>query len=156
MTSNPLRLGLVVATISLLGCTPNAPVGNDNDDDLFTIGLSTADHAAVRLGSSPAESNADVFSCRGASESAESIDHDAYFPTSPNHQLVFTEPVTDVTIRVSSDAEFVLWIRGDAGNFCNAAGTDSITRGSWSTGEYDVFIGSPTQGAVIDYELTVE
>lgn len=156
MTSLLLRRGLIVCTSSLLGCAASVPVNNDNSDDVFTIGLSTADHTAVRVGSSLAESDVDVFSCRGASESAEPIDHDAFFPTEPNHRLVFIEPVAGVGVRVTSDVEVVLWIRGESGNFCNAAGTDLITRGSWSAGSYDVFIGSPTQGTVVEYELTVE
>lgn len=146
--------GLIMGAIGLCGCDNPTPA--DDENDLFAISLSNNDSSAQRIGTSLAESNAGVFNCRGTSESSDPLDQNAFFPATPNHQLVFLEAIAGVTIRVISDDEFVLWIRGESGSFCNTSLSDSVFRGSWSAGEYEVFIGSSMQDAVIEYTLVVE
>lgn len=148
------KLTLTTAILIFAGCANQDPVIDDLD--AFVVTISATDHSAERAGESVGESNVDVFTCRSTSASSEPLDQNAYFPLTPNHQLTFLEAVTGVSIRVISDTEFVLWIRSDTGNFCSDALGDSITRGSWSAGNYDVFIGTPTMNAVVDYTLVVE
>jgi hypothetical protein len=149
------QLSLVVTGLLMIsGCSDN-PVIRDSDEQ-FTISLSAANAFAEREGISVAETTDGVFSCRGSSQDATPLQQNAYFPAAPNHTLILLETISGLTVRVVSDDEFVLWVRGETGSFCNTGQGDSVFRGSWSAGEYDIFIGSPAPDAEIEYTLLIE
>jgi hypothetical protein len=150
LKSSAILIGTFVPLV-LVGCTPVGGGGGAIDTVLID-----GEAVATRLGVSTAETNVDVFSCRATSQSATPLGVDAYFPATANHVMSLSAATTGLTIRVESDDEFVLWVRSDGGSFCNTEQEDNVARGSWSAGEYDIFIGSPTQGATIEYTLTVE
>lgn len=140
-----------------LACTVTGGGGNTNDDgDAFNIVISGADDREERSGDSSPTTNEDVFACRSTTQSPDPLDADAFFATTPNHRITLTQAVAGLTVTVQSDAEIVIWIRSDEGSFCNNAEESFITRGSWSAGEYDVFIGAPEAGGEIEYTVIVD
>lgn len=150
-----------LATVALLGlfigCQAAPP--SDDDDlgelDDFAIVTGRGFNEATRVGTFTATTTEGVFTCRSTSTSAEPLAANAFFAPAPNHRLTLTTALTGLTVEVVSDDEIVLWIRSGANNFCNDAGESFIERGSWSAGDYDIFMGSPTEGTVIEYTLRV-
>lgn len=90
----------------------------------------------------------------GVSDAASPCD--GFFPLAANHTMRLPETTTGLTVNVHSDDDVVLWIVFGNSNFCSADGETSITRGSWSAGDYEIFVGTPTQNATAEYTLEFE
>ncbi|RMF74251.1 MAG: hypothetical protein D6744_14690 [Planctomycetota bacterium] len=74
-----------------------------------------------------------------------------YFPATPNHTLTIANGLS-MEIRVSGDAGVVVWLFGEGiGNFC-VRPNEPLLR-FWTRGDLNVYVGSETEGATVDYTL---
>ncbi len=148
------RVAAILLT-ALAGCSNAGGCGGNDDGDEFHVVLSGADDREERTGVSTPTTKEDVFACRSTTQSPDPLDTDAFLATTSNHRITLTQAVAGLTVTVESDAEIVIWIRSETGSFCNNAEESFITRGSWSAGEYDVFIGAPEAGGEIEDTVIV-
>jgi hypothetical protein len=132
---------LAIALLAILpaGCrTTVAP--DDDDPTAFEVRVSPGSALRTRTGTSTGTEAAGV--CGG------------FIPANPNHQLVVTgSSVTGMRVEAVSDDDVILRIEFGQSTFCGDGETPTVERGSWSVGTYDIFVGSPTEGATVTYTL---
>lgn len=124
-----LALGLAVA-----GC--NAPGGDDPTAREVTI--ATGFGTRERSGSTVGEQ--EVAICNG------------WFPMTANH-VVDIEDALNMTVQASSAGDERLWITFGQSNFCGEGTDAQAVMRFWGTGTVQVYVGTATQGAQLDYDL---
>jgi hypothetical protein len=142
MRTSTVLLLTTFALATLGGCPqPGNGTGNGNGDDPnFTL----ADGFGVLERSGTTTTTDDSPSCAG------------FFPESPNHVMTLSETITDMTVAVAStEADVVLYIRFGGSTFCGSSDDPQVNRGSWSAGQYEIFVGTVAAAQNVSYTLTV-
>lgn len=108
------------------------------------------DGAAVALGAALATTQTSGVSDQSPCE--------GFFPAQANHLMTLSAATTGLTLRATADGPIVLWVRYGQSSFCSGEPASSVelTRGSWSAGDYEIFVGTRDDSATAEYVLTVE
>lgn len=79
-----------------------------------------------------------------------------WFPAAPQHVMTLNTTFTGLAMKLDTDTA-MLSVTFDASTLCSdvEGGVHVLERGSWSQGDYDVYVGVAEEGAAIDYVLTV-
>jgi hypothetical protein len=131
--------GCLIISVFIAGCA-GAPVPDDNDDD------ETATNVTVDSGFTSAHREG---STTGQQEQAICA---GWFPSTPNHTLLIDES-SSLTVRASSAGDEKLWVVFGQSNYCGDGATAQEISRVWGTGTYQIYVGTTTQGAQLDYEL---
>lgn len=77
------------------------------------------------------------------------------WPDAPGHGMTLSSPITGMVVHLDT-AEAILMITFGQSTFCSEVvdGVSAIERGSWSGGDYDVYVGKAEAGAEVEYVLT--
>ncbi|MEK6676012.1 MAG: hypothetical protein AABZ47_10210 [Planctomycetota bacterium] len=153
LRSTGLLIGTAILSL-IIGCPMN-PASVDDDLLSFSVVVGGGFGVAEREGDFTTSTNDNVFDCRSTSMRDDLLTQNAFFAAAPNHRLTLTEAIAGLSVQVISNSEIVLWIRNGSNNFCNRANENSISRGSWSAGDYDIFIGTPDPNETIEYTLRI-
>lgn len=138
---SPFLLPLVLT--GLVGCSNGKDSAIDSGlnggEDVWTVapGFESVQAEGSTAGGSAASS------CEG------------YFPEVPQHLLTISQALYSAELRLDS-ADTLLWVTFEDSEFCSDAdrGVSAITRGSWSAGEYNIYVGTAEDGEELDYTLT--
>lgn len=77
------------------------------------------------------------------------------YPAEPQHTMTLSSAMTGLGLALDG-ADLVIMVTFNASTFCSdvETGVSAIHRGSWSAGEYAVYVGVPDDGAARQYTLT--
>lgn len=93
----------------------------------------------------------------GTSEGVEQNDScEGWYAAEPNHLLTFEQNMLAVTVEVDRP-EARLWIRWNDNDWCSddEDPLPYVSRGAWTAGTYEVFVGVQEQGGTLDYTVTL-
>lgn len=132
-----LPLLVVLAACDDKGGDSSAETG-DSPDLVLDPGFGTATVSGTASGSAAGRS------CEGA------------YPDAPQHRVTLTAAMLAMSVAADT-TDVVLEIHFGNSTFCsdNDSGLPAVERGSWSAGDYDVYVGTPEAGGSVDYVLTV-
>lgn len=142
--------GLLSLTLAclILGCPAGGTGGPDpdnTDDDLDAVAVVVGDNFGLALREGSTVGTQEVAICGG------------WFPEVAQHALTIQSGLS-MTIRVISTGDARLWVLCGQSNYCGeevAAGTWEISR-FWNTAVCDVYVGTASENAALDYELEFE
>ena len=80
-----------------------------------------------------------------------------WFPVAPQHTLTLSAVVNGMRVEADTAAVVIRMVFTENGSeFCSDldTGLPEIVRGSWSAGDYDIYVGIPEEGAGAAYTLT--
>lgn len=125
-----------MAMAMVAGCPMNQPAPDDGD-----LTLSPGFNSRTRSGMTT--TGDDTTNCDGV------------FPSQPSFVMTVTSPITGMRVRAASDeADVTLRIVFGGSSFC-ADEQGVVERGSWSAGDYDVYVGTAAAASDVTYEVTI-
>lgn len=71
----------------------------------------------------------------------------------PNHALVVQKNFGFLSLKVSSDRNLTLLVKGPDGNYCRS-GKSAELSGEWGAGKYEIWVGT-IDGDRADYQMTI-
>lgn len=93
----------------------------------------------------------------GVSDGAqESTSCDEFYPAAPQHVVTLEENFLALHIETDTvDAPFMV-VFGQS-NFCSKTdtGLPAVSRAAWTKGDYQIFVGSASQGGSVAYKMAV-
>lgn len=87
----------------------------------------------------------------------EEFNCEGFFPTAPSLTMELENTFTNLSVQVASDTQLVLAIRFENSVFCSMVGegVTDVTRGSWSAGDYEIYVGTVEPGVEAEYLLEI-
>jgi len=80
-----------------------------------------------------------------------------FINTLPNHRLTLDQVFYSLRVRVKSEGDTTIIIRGPGGVWCNDDydGSNAGIAGQWLAGNYEIWVGAYTEDTFLPYELEV-
>lgn len=83
---------------------------------------------------------------------------EGFFPEVPNAIMRLVDTFAGLSVQVAGvETDLVLAIRFENSTFCSmiGEGVTDVTRGSWSAGDYEIFVGTVEEGEAAEYLLEI-
>jgi len=82
---------------------------------------------------------------------------EGFFPEAPNAIMRLVDTFAGLSVQVAGDTDLVLAIRFEDSTFCSMVGegVTDVTRGSWSAGDYEIFVGTVEEGEAAECLLEI-
>ncbi|MEL6342119.1 MAG: hypothetical protein AAFV53_03230 [Myxococcota bacterium] len=125
--------------------------GDTSEDD-------TSEDTAIPDGDLELSPGFAVETVAGTAEGEEELTTCAgWFPRTPQHQMRLEASMTGMYLEADTDAVVLRVIFSENGSeFCSDldSGLPRVERGSWSSGVYEVYVGTPGPSGSVAYVLT--
>lgn len=82
---------------------------------------------------------------------------EGFFPEAPNAIMRLVDAFAGLSVQVASETGLILAIRFENSTFCSMVGegVTDVTRGNWSAGDYEIYVGTVEQGVEAEYLLEI-